>query len=107
MIAVCACRMVVPALLRHELRHHDRHHLVGLPPRGELADVADERLDQQPVGRVQDHEPDSGSPVAPLLLDGGGGFGVGRHVDGRHVLGQRAGVVQPGDGPAVDAAHGE
>ena len=103
-IAVCACSRLCQRLARHELRHHDRDHLVGLAARRDLLDVADDRLDQQPVGRAQHHEPHARAPQAPLLLDRRGLLRVGRDVDGRHVVGQRPRVAQPRHRPAVHAA---
>ena len=71
---------------------------------GQPLDVPQQRLQEQPVGRIQDHQPDPVAPGLPLGLDLVGLGRVHRHVDGRDVVRQRPRVAQRLQRPLVHAA---
>ena len=48
---------VVPPVTGDELRYDNGDNLVRLALRRDLIDVVEQRLQQQPVGGIQDHQP--------------------------------------------------
>ena len=95
---------VAPPVLRHKMGHNDGDDFVGLAMSINRLDVAQQRLDQQPVGRIEHHQPDAFTPCFPLALHFFGLGGVETHVHNGDIGRERPGVGERGERTPVHAA---
>ena len=102
--AVCVCSALRPPVLGHELGHHDRDRFVGLAQGIDLIDIGQQRLDQQPVGRIQDNQPHAFTPGLPPVLHLLSFGLIKRNIHGRHVIRKRPGIGKGCERAAMHAA---